>query len=163
MPFWDALAEGGVTGVFKGVGELAKDLRAAFSGKEVLSSEQQAELLAKASAIEAAAQQMEANAAQGQIDINKIDAQSGSLFKGGWRPSIGWMCVFGLFYSFLIRPILPWLVSVFCLIIQHVPGAIITIPAMPELDIAQLMALVMSLLGFGGYRMYEKIRGVASR
>ena len=27
-----------------------------------------------------------------QIEVNKAEAQSGSLFKGGWRPAVGWVC-----------------------------------------------------------------------
>ena len=27
-----------------------------------------------------------------QIELNKVEAQSGSLFKGGWRPAVGWTC-----------------------------------------------------------------------
>ena len=26
----------------------------------------------------------------GQLEINKAEAQSGSIFKGGWRPAVGW-------------------------------------------------------------------------
>ena len=29
--------------------------------------------------------------ARGQLEINKAEAASGSLFKGGWRPFIGWV------------------------------------------------------------------------
>src|SRR3546814_9343157 len=31
-----------------------------------------------------------------QIEVNKAEAQSGSLFIGGWRPAVGWVCVVGL-------------------------------------------------------------------
>jgi hypothetical protein len=27
-----------------------------------------------------------------QIEVNKAEAASGSLFKGGWRPAVGWIC-----------------------------------------------------------------------
>ena len=27
-----------------------------------------------------------------QIEVNKAEAASGSFFKGGWRPFIGWVC-----------------------------------------------------------------------
>ena len=30
--------------------------------------------------------------ALGQLEVNKAEAASGSLFKGGWRPGIGWVC-----------------------------------------------------------------------
>ena len=41
MAFWESLAEGGVTGLFKGAGEFAKNIRAAFTGKEPITNEQQ--------------------------------------------------------------------------------------------------------------------------
>lgn len=155
MSFWGALAEGGISGLFKGAGEFAKDVRAAITGKEVLTAEQQAQILAQAQALESAAQQMEMQAAAGQIELNKIDAQSGSLFKGGWRPSLGWCCVFGLCYTFVLRPLLPWVVEVSALVSGHP----VVLPAMPPLDTKELMALVMALLGFGGFRMVERIKG----
>ena len=31
-----------------------------------------------------------------QIEVNKAEASSGSLFKGGWRPFVGWICGFAL-------------------------------------------------------------------
>ncbi|MEO5366083.1 MAG: holin family protein [Magnetococcus sp. WYHC-3] len=155
MGFWDDLAEGGITGLFKGVGTFAKDIRTAITGKEPLSSEQQAALLAQVNAIEGAVQALESKSADGQIELNKIDAQSDSFFKSGWRPSIGWVCSLGLGYSFLLKPLLPWSVSVYCLYV----GKTVQVPAMPTLDTGELISLTFCLLGFGGYRMYERIKG----
>lgn len=152
MSFFANLLSGGVEGFARGAGQLAKDLRTAITGKEAMSAEQQAAILARADAMEAAAQSMEAQAAQGQIDLNKIDAQSGSLYRGGWRPMIGWVCAAGLAYTFLLRPLLPWAVAI---------AAGSTVDAMPPLDTAELIALTMSLLGFGGIRMYERVQGKA--
>ena len=39
-------------------------------------------------------------ALMGQLEINKAEASSGSLFKGGWRPFIGWVCGFAFAYHF---------------------------------------------------------------
>jgi len=154
--FWDKLAEGSVTGLLKGVGQFAKDVRTAITGKEALSSEQQLNIVKMANAIEQAAQNLEQTAADGQIALNKEDAQSGSTFKSGWRPSIGWICSFGLGYSFVLKPLLPWCVQVGCLLLDKA----VTLPPMPTLDMKELIALTFCLLGFGGYRMYEKIKGV---
>jgi len=159
MAFWDSIVTGGVTGLLKGAGEFAKDVRTAITGKEALSSEQQVQIISMANALENAANTMEQRAADGQIELNKLDAQSGSLFKGGWRPAMGWVCVFGLCYTFIIRPLLPWTVNVVCLVFSKSTA----IPAMPALDTQELLALVMALLGFGGFRMYEKIKGTAAK
>lgn len=145
--------------MLKGAGEFAKDVRTAITGKEAMSSEQQLQIITMANALENAASTMEQRAADGQIELNKIDAQSGSLFKGGWRPAIGWVCVFGLGYSFLLRPLLPWIVQVAIITF----GKQVVLPVMPQLDMKELMALVMALLGFGGFRMYEKIKGASSK
>ena len=34
--------------------------------------------------------------ADGQMEINKEEARSASLFVSGWRPAVGWVCVLGL-------------------------------------------------------------------
>lgn len=159
MGFWDSLAEGSFKGLLGGFGQLAKDVRTAVTGKEALSGEQQMELLRQINALETLAADLERKATEGQIDLNKLDAQSASLFKGGWRPALGWCCVLGLTYTFLIRPLLPWTVQVAATLLDKT----VVLPVMPGLDMQELMALVMALLGFGGYRMYEKIKGVASR
>lgn len=83
---------------------------------------------------------------EGQVELNKIDANSNSFFRAGWRPAIGWVCVLGLTYSFLLQPLLG-------------AAAVMWYPAMviPAVDSGALMALVMALLGLGGLRTYEKI------
>ena len=91
----------------------------------------------------------EVKAALGQMEINKEEAKSGSLFVAGWRPAVGWICAVALSYQFVVRPLLAW-----CSLIA-------TIPVPPELDIATLMTLLFGMLGMGGMRMYEKGKGVA--
>jgi hypothetical protein len=88
--------------------------------------------------------------ALGQIETNKIEAST-DAFRGGWRPAAGWVCVFGLGYTFLLRPLLPWLVSL--------TGA--DVADLPPIDTMELMALLGGLLGLGGFRTYERVRGKA--
>jgi hypothetical protein len=88
--------------------------------------------------------------ALGQIEINKVEAGT-DPFRGGWRPAAGWVCVFGLGYTFLLRPLLPWLVSL--------TGA--DVAELPPIDTMELMALLGGLLGLGGFRTYERVRGKA--
>ena len=85
----------------------------------------------------------------GQMEINKEEAKSGSLFVAGWRPAVGWICAVALSYQFVVRPLLAWY------------SLIAAIPVPPELDIATLMTLLFGMLGMGGMRMYEKGKGVA--
>lgn len=83
-----------------------------------------------------------------QADINKAEAST-DLFRGGWRPACGWVCAAGLAYTFLLRPVLPWLASL--------AGA--EVQAMPEIDTDTLMVLLTGMLGLGGLRTVERIRG----
>lgn len=87
--------------------------------------------------------------ALGQIEVNKIEAASDSLFKGGWRPYVGWVCGGGLTYQFILRPVMGW-------VAENV--AAWTPP--PDLDMGTLLTLLLGLLGIGGYRTFEKVKGV---
>lgn len=84
----------------------------------------------------------------GQMEINKAESQT-DLFRGGWRPATGWVCVGGLFYQFLVQPITPWLLNAFG----------IAVGALPDLDSEVLMVLLTGMLGLGGFRTVERIKG----
>ena len=80
---------------------------------------------------------------QAQVEVNKIEAASPDFFTRGWRPGVGWVCVLGLLYQFLLRP---FLVTAGC--------------AAPALDIESLMTLLFGVLGLGAYRTRERLAGV---
>jgi len=153
---WDlsSITSDTVKAGIEGIGNAAKSIRAAITGKEIISAEQQTELLQQVHTIEQSVQNLETIAAQGQIDLNKLDAQAG-FFRSGWRPSIGWVCAFGLGYSFIIRPLLFWVVDT----VSKFTGTLVVLSPMPSLDMKELLALTFCLLGFGGFRMYERIKG----
>ena len=85
-----------------------------------------------------------------QIEINKIEAGHRSVFVSGWRPFIGWICGASLVWHFIGYPIATYLTAI----------------SMPELIIPQLgsaddlMTLVISLLGLGGFRTVEKLNSI---
>jgi hypothetical protein len=84
-----------------------------------------------------------------QIRVNEEEAKSENIFKSGWRPAIGWICVFGLFYNFVLYNILLWAVATFQ--INITPPALMS-------DI--LMELVFAMLGLGSLRTFEKVKGI---
>lgn len=85
-----------------------------------------------------------------QVEVNKIEAGHGSVFVAGWRPFIGWMCGAALAWAFILGPVLSWGMAAF--------GVKET---MPPLMTDNLFELVLAMLGLGGLRTFEKLRGVA--
>tara|TARA_R100000742_G_C4200930_1_gene30061 strand:+ start:198 stop:599 length:402 start_codon:yes stop_codon:yes gene_type:complete len=85
-----------------------------------------------------------------QLEINKAEAASGSLFKGGWRPFVGWTCGIAFAYHFVLQP---FLIFVFAYI-----G--IEPPDLPEFDVGTLLPVLGGMLGIGGLRSYEKTKGL---
>jgi hypothetical protein len=92
-------------------------------------------------------------AAMAQIEVNKAEAASGSLFKGGWRPAVGWVCAFAFAYHFILQPII--------IFVAVLAGA--QLPPLPEFDMGTLMPVLMGMLGLGGLRTVEKLQGKAAK
>lgn len=84
-----------------------------------------------------------------QTEINKVEAGAPDLFRGGWRPAVGWVCVSGLAYQMMIRPLLAW------------GSQIGDWPVPPSLEMESLMTLLFGMLGLGAYRSYERVKGKA--
>src|SRR3990172_5000589 len=87
---------------------------------------------------------------KGQLEINKVEAAHSSIFVSGWRPFIGWTCGAAVAYQFVIVPWLTWISGMIAIVI----------PPAPSLD-DMLWQLLFALLGMGGLRTFEKIKGVA--
>lgn len=85
-----------------------------------------------------------------QIDVNKTEAAQPGNFKGGWRPASGWVCVFGLAYTYVARPLFPWVLTV---------AGVDSVPPLPPIDTSELLVLLGGLLGLGGFRTWERVRG----
>jgi hypothetical protein len=88
----------------------------------------------------------------GQLEINKEEAKSHSLFVAGWRPFVGWVCASALAFQFILAPVVQW-----ALVIYGNPIDL------PPLDTGTLISLLMALLGVGGLRTIEKLNGVAAK
>lgn len=87
---------------------------------------------------------------KGQLELNKQEAAHKSLFVAGWRPAVGWICAIGLFWA-AFAPVITWMVAL------GFPEA----PAPPEINSDQLFQILFAMLGMGGLRTFEKLKGVA--
>ena len=87
-----------------------------------------------------------------QTDVNAIEAANPSVFTSGWRPFIGWCCGCALAYQYVATPILMWITA----------SIGVTLAQPPKLD-GTLWELVFAMLGLGGLRTYEKLKGVAGK
>lgn len=89
---------------------------------------------------------------RGQVELLKIDGEKGGFFQKGWRPGAGWICVFGIAYTFFLRPLLPWALQV---------AGVAGVPQLPAIDTMELFVLLGGMLGLGGMRTTERIKGKA--
>jgi len=85
-----------------------------------------------------------------QMEINKVEASSSSIFVAGWRPFIGWVCGAGFAWNWIGLP-----VAVF---ITNAAGNPL---ALSPADLSEMMPLLLGMLGMGGLRTFEKMQGVA--
>lgn len=76
-----------------------------------------------------------------QIELNTAEAK-GNWFQSGWRPATGWVCVFGFGVNFLISPLMS--------------GFGIDIP---QADTSTMLPVLMGMLGLGGLRTFERVKG----
>ena len=87
--------------------------------------------------------------AKGQIEVNKAEAAHKSLFVAGWRPAIGWVCVLGMAGNFITIPITNMILELI--------GSGVTVPLIPT---AEMMPILMGMLGLGAMRTVEKTKNV---
>jgi hypothetical protein len=159
MSFLSELIAGGAAGLFQGIGTFAKDIREAITGESIIDPNKRAEILLNAQALEAAAEKakldFELQMTQAQTAINALEAQNASIFVSGWRPAVGWVCVSGLFYTFLMKPIFPWAIQVGGIIVGHA-ATVPIVPPLPEVPMGDLLVLLGGMLGLGVMRSYDK-------
>tara|TARA_R110000824_G_scaffold300370_1_gene488378 strand:- start:2485 stop:2901 length:417 start_codon:yes stop_codon:yes gene_type:complete len=99
---------------------------------------------------------IEARLKEKQMSINLADAQSkagglSGFMQRSWRPMIGMSCALAIFWEFVLSKFILFFLGIFHYEVIN----------LPELDMGTLMPLVMSLLGMGALRTFEKTKGVA--
>jgi len=76
-----------------------------------------------------------------QIKVNEAEAK-GNWFQSSWRPATAWVCVLGFLVNFLVAPLCA--------------GFGIDIP---QADTATMLPVLMGMLGLGGMRTLERLKG----
>ena len=85
----------------------------------------------------------------GQMEINKVEAGSNSLFTSGWRPFVGWVCGAGCAWNWVGLP-----VAKFVMLAMGNPLDI------DQADLSEMLPLLIGLLGLGTLRSYERVKNV---
>ena len=86
---------------------------------------------------------------KGQMEVNAVEAAHRSIFVAGWRPFIGWTCGIAFLYHFIVVPSVQF---GFAMYGENIP--------LPTFDMNALLTVLLGMLGFGGMRSYEKIKGI---
>ena len=76
-----------------------------------------------------------------QIKVNEAEAK-GNWFQSSWRPAIAWVCVLGFLINYLVSP----LCAGFGIVI-------------PQADTGTMLPVLMGMLGLGGMRTLERVKG----
>jgi hypothetical protein len=95
--------------------------------------------------------QIESDGAKAQAAINQTEAASSNIFASSWRPAVGWVCALAFAWQFVGQPFF----SFFYTLATKRPAPVVA------LDSEALNTVLFGLLGLGGFRTWEKIKGVA--
>jgi hypothetical protein len=87
----------------------------------------------------------------GQLDINKVEAASPHWFVAGGRPAAIWVGVLSLLYSGVGVSLLSWI------------ALCAGLPVPPPFTDTTANTILMGLLGLGGMRTAEKLKGVETK
>lgn len=82
--------------------------------------------------------------------IAEATSPSGGAFTSGWRPFIGWVCGVACAWNWIGLPVAKF------------AAAYLGHPmAFSAADLSDMWPLLMGMLGLGGLRTFEKVKGVA--
>lgn len=84
-----------------------------------------------------------------QLEINKVEAQSSSIFVSGWRPGVAWVCVAAFTWAYVLQPVVTFTATA----VGH------PIEYLPSLNMGDMMPVLLGLLGLGTLRTIEKKNG----
>lgn len=93
----------------------------------------------------------ELQTAVAQLEVDKAEAASTSLFVAGWRPFVGWVCGAAFAYAFLFQPLI--------LMIAVLRHSNFDKNLLPSLDLSTMMPVLLGMLGLGAMRSWDKVSG----
>lgn len=85
-----------------------------------------------------------------QMDINLTQATSDNVFISGARPCIMWICGLIFCYNYLLQPLFIFILTLFDK----------QITALPVFKIEEILPVLLGMLGLGGLRTFEKLKGL---
>lgn len=84
-----------------------------------------------------------------QVEVNKTEAASPSIFVAGWRPFVGWVCGAVIAWHYLVKYMILTFSSYFD---DKLVTAVLNSAPLDE----NMWALITGLLGLGAMRSYDK-------
>jgi len=90
----------------------------------------------------------------GQLTVDQAEASSKSTFVAGWRPFVGWACGAAFCYVYIFQPMVQFALVAFKVNFD--------LTKMPNLDIADMMPVLLGMLGLGAMRSYDKANGTGN-
>ncbi len=88
----------------------------------------------------------------GQLSVNAEEAKHASVFVSGWRPFIGWVCGGACAWNWIGISLAKFICELSGKPLQLAPA-----------DLAEMLPVLIGMLGIGSLRTYEKINKVASK
>lgn len=85
----------------------------------------------------------------GQMEINKQEASSKSLFVAGWRPAVGWIGGIAFGYAAILEPMARFVAT-----LNGYDGEF------PVIDTSLTMQVLLGMLGLGVMRSFDKKNNV---
>ena len=96
----------------------------------------------------------ETDLAKLQIQTNVEEAKHANIFISGWRPAVGWTCAAAFAYSYVLLPLLQFVVFTF-----GTAEMAAQLKLAPALELSEMLPVLFGMLGLGGLRTVEKVKG----
>ena len=138
LPIIGEIVEGGISIIKRLIPDRDKQLEAELALKTI------------ALAAENKLREQEHAEKMGQIEVNRIEAASADPYVRRARPTTLWICNAALGYVFILHPLASWAAAIW--------RPTVAPPVLPDAE--YLFIVLGALLGFGGFRSWEKWKGI---